>query len=254
MERIKHKILVIGGKGGVGKSTVAVNLAYALSVSSKVGLLDTDIHGPNIAKMLGIGDGRMSEEGGRLKPVERLGMLVASTAFLLPETDTPVIWRGPLKGKLIGHFLSDVDWGPLDYLIVDLPPGTGDEALSAAQLIPEIDGVVVVTTPQEVSLMDSRKAINFAKQMGIPVIGVVENMSGYVCPGCGERMDIFKRGGGEQAAAELGMEFLGRIPIIPGIVESCDSGIPFLREHGKTLQADPLNGIVEKIKQCVERR
>jgi len=253
MQRIKYKIMVMSGKGGVGKSTVATNLSIALQLRGNAcGLLDVDIHGPNIPKMLGIEGGHLSSMGGSIFPVQATSNLkVVSMAFLLRDRDTPVIWRGPVKMGVIDQFLGDVIWGDLDYLCIDLPPGTGDEPLSIAQRIPEVTGVVVVTTPQEVALLDSRKAVNFAKQLNLPVIGIIENMSGLNCPHCGEMIDLFKVGGGERAAKELDIPFLGRIPINPEIVRSGDAGKPFLLENPDSDSAKVFQTIVEKIETFV---
>jgi ATP-binding protein involved in chromosome partitioning len=196
LSKIKHKIAVISGKGGVGKSTVTANLAMAFAMQGhrdKVGVLDADIHGPCIPKMLGLkGQTLIGGPGGMLFPVTgKLGIKVVSMDFLLPNDEAPVIWRGPLKMKIIQQFLSDVTWGDLDYLLVDLPPGTGDEPLSVIQLIPDMDGVIIVTMPSEVSEAVVKKSVSFAKQVGIPVIGIIENMSGFVCPECGAKIDVF---------------------------------------------------------------
>lgn len=249
---IKHKIVIISGKGGVGKSTVAANLAYSFAQKAevRVGLLDVDIHGPNIPKMLGLEERRLNMVGERIQPVSLLpNLLVVSMAFLLPDADSPVIWRGPLKMKAIRQFLEDTDWGRLDYLVIDLPPGTGDEPLSIGQLIRGIDGAIVVTTPQEVSLLDSRKAVNFARKLGMPIMGILENMSGLLCPHCGKRIDLFKVGGGERAALELGVPFLGRIPIEPKIVESGDSGQPFVECFQ---ESEAAKVFAEMVKRCEE--
>lgn len=228
MSHVKHKFLVLSGKGGVGKSTVASNLAITLAVQGyNVGLMDADIHGPNIPIMLGIENERpyTTEQG--LIPINALHNLkVMSIAFLLKSKDDAVIWRGPLKHQVIGQFLGDVYWGDLDYLLVDLPPGTGDEALSVANLIKGVDGAIIVTTPQDVALLDSRKAITFARQLKLPLIGIVENMSGFTCPHCHQSIDLFKKGGGEKAAREMLVPFLGSIPIEPEIVNRGDSGLP----------------------------
>ena len=247
--RIKHKFLVLGGKGGVGKTTVAVNLAMGLAMKGyEVGLLDVDIHGPNVAKMLGIEGQPLSQSEGKMLPIVAAPHLkVISMAPLLPNPDHPVIWRGPLKMGVIRQFLSEVQWGPLDYLIVDSPPGTGDEPLSVAQLIPEADGAIIVTTPQDVALLDSRKCVNFVRQMNIPVTGIIENMSGFSCPHCGQKIDIFKIGGGEKAATEMGVLFLGRIPLDPKIVELGDTGEPFIFKEEGTPAALGLGKIVERI-------
>ncbi|HDN85285.1 MAG TPA: ATP-binding protein [Candidatus Aerophobetes bacterium] len=256
MKKITYKLMVISGKGGVGKSTIAVNLAFNLVLQNKkVGLLDVDIHGPSIAKMVGIEGKRMG-----VLPDETIepifvppGLRVVTIASLLENSDTPVIWRGPLKMKLISQFLGDVDWSELDYLIIDSPPGTGDEPLSVAQLIPNLTGAIVVTTPQEVALLDSRKAVNFAKNLNLPVIGIIENMSGLVCPYCGKEIKLFKSGGGEKAARELGVPFLGRIPIDPAIVESTDSGKPFVIADKKGPNWEPMKRVVSNILKQINR-
>ncbi len=253
LSRIKHRIMVMSGKGGVGKSTVAADLAWALAQRGyKVGLLDADIHGPNIPLMLGV-EGRrlaMSPEG--IEPLEvRPGLRVISMSFLLHDSDTPVIWRGPLKMGALRQFLSEVNWGDLDFLLVDLPPGTGDEPLSIAQLIREMDGSIIVTTPQDVALLDSRKSVNFSKKLNVPVLGVVENMSGLVCPHCGEVIELFKMGGGERAARELGVPFLGRIPLDPRVVELGDEGKPLVEAAPDSLAARAFQSIVEGILEKV---
>jgi len=225
---IRHKILVLSGKGGVGKSTVAVNVAAALVLAGKrVGLLDVDIHGPSVPKMLGLEGTPMHAEDGKMLPVEIGSLRVMSIGFLLRKQDDAVIWRGPMKMGVIKQFLKDVLWGELDYLIVDAPPGTGDEPLSMCQFMPDADGAIVVTTPQDVALAAVRKSITFCRQLNMPVLGVIENMSGFACPHCGKRTDVFKAGGGEKMATEMGVPFLGRIPIDPAIGEACDSGRPF---------------------------
>jgi Mrp family chromosome partitioning ATPase len=230
MSRIKHKIIVMSGKGGVGKTSVSVNLSYALALTGReVGLVDIDLHGPNIAKMLGVeGQGFTGSDNG-IEPVRVLPNLkAASISFATANPDMPIIWRGPLKMSAIRQFLEEINWGELDYLIIDSPPGTGDEPLSACQLIPEVSGAVIVTTPQDVSILDARKSVFFARQLKIPVIGIIENMSGFVCPHCGKETPIFKKGGGEKAAKDLGVPFLGRIPFEPELVEMADRGVPFV--------------------------
>jgi ATP-binding protein involved in chromosome partitioning len=228
---VRHVVLVLSGKGGVGKSTVAANLALAFSNHGyQTGLLDLDIHGPDIPKMLGIEEAHLTSfDKQHIEPVHVTGTLgVISMAFLLPEKDTPVIWRGPMKMGAIRQFLGDVHWGDLDYLVVDLPPGTGDEALSIAQLAPNIAGVVVVTTPQEVAILDISKAVRFVQKIDLRVIGIVENMSGLVCPHCGKDIDLFGSGGGERAAKDLGVPFLGSIPLDPEMRKAADEGRPFI--------------------------
>lgn len=246
--RIKHKIVVMSGKGGVGKSTVAVNLAMALCLAGKrVGLLDVDIHGPSIPTMLGL-EGQTvggNEEG--LCPVDVGGMKVMSLGFLLHNPDDAIIWRGPMKMGVIRQFLQDVAWGDLDYLIVDSPPGTGDEPLSLCQLIGDLDGAVVVTTPQKVAAVDVRKSINFCHQLHVPVVGIVENMSGFACPKCGEITSILRSGGGKLMAADMGVPFLGSIPMDPKIAESGDTGLPFVKYYSESPTAVIMNDIIKPI-------
>lgn len=250
LSRIRRKLMVISGKGGVGKTTVAVNLAAALAEDGfTVGLLDADIHGPNTALMLGREGGQI-EPGrpGEIKPVEVSPRLkVLSMAFLLGDPGQAVIWRGPLKMGVIKQFLSDFQWGDLDFLVVDLPPGTGDEPLSVAQLIPDLEGAIIVTTPQKVALLDGRKCVDFTRQIKVPVVGLVENMSGFSCPHCGKAIEIFKSGGGEAAARELGIPFLGRIPLDPRMVTSGDEGKPFVNRHPDAEAARALRTIIRKI-------
>lgn len=231
LEQIKHQILVLSGKGGVGKSTVAANLAVSLVLAGKrVGLLDIDIHGPSIPKILNLEAKRAQSVGHQIMPIEVMqNFKVMSIGFLLPRKDDAVIWRGPMKYQMIKQFIKDVEWGSLDFLIVDSPPGTGDEPLSVIQLLGKADGAIIVTTPQEVALADARKGINFCRNLGLPVLGVLENMSGFVCPKCGERTDIFKSGGGEDMAIRMAVPFLGKIPIDPAVVQACDLGVPFVR-------------------------
>src|SRR2546426_4205758 len=249
MRNIKHKLVVMSGKGGVGKSTVPANPAVALATDSRVGLLDADVTGPDIPKLRGVeGAHIISGDQGIEPAVGPNGVKVISMAQLLVGRDTPVIWRGPLKIKAIKQMMIDVNWGDLDFMIIDLPPGTSDEPLSIAQEIPDADGAVVITTPQEVSLLDVRKSIAFAQAVRLPIIGVVENMSGLVCPHCGKTIDVFKRGGGEAAAQELGLPFLGRIPLDPRIVIGGDAGKPFVLEHPDSPAAKAFRRIVENIR------
>ena len=239
----------MSGKGGVGKTTVSVGLALTLACEGfRVGLLDADIHGPNVPKMLGIEDVKptCSQEG--IEPVKVGNLKVISMAFLLKSKDDPIIWRGPLKSVAIRQFLSDVNWGELDYLVVDLPPGTGDEPLSIAQFIENVDGSIIVTTPQEVALLDSRKAVRFSQTLKIPVIGIIENMSGFICPICKSKVDIFSFGGGEKAAKELKVPFLGRVPIDPEIVKASDNGELKEKFFPDSSIAKIFRSIIEKIK------
>jgi ATP-binding protein involved in chromosome partitioning len=247
----------MSGKGGVGKSTVAVNLAVSLAEKKfRTGLLDIDIHGPSVPKLLGMELGQVTGgRDGKMSPVPFNEYLkVISIGFLLQDPDTAVIWRGPMKYTVIKQFLADVEWGDLDYLIVDSPPGTGDEPLSICQLIDNADGAVVVTTPQDVALLDVRKSINFCKQLNMPVIGVIENMSGFTCPHCGKETNIFKNGGGKKMAEDMSVPYLGEIPIDGSIVASGDSGNPFHvnGEAVKTLAHKSFSSIVDTILQGVK--
>ncbi len=248
MRLIRHKVIVLSGKGGVGKSTVAVNLAVALALAGKrVGLLDVDIHGPSIPKLLRLDDTKVQVEDGAILPVEQAGLKVMSIGFLLHTRDDAVIWRGPMKMGVIRQFLQDVKWGELDYLIIDSPPGTGDEPLSVCQLVKNADGAVIVTTPQDVATTDVRRSITFCRQLNLPVLGVVENMSGFKCPKCGTVTDIFKTGGGEQMASEMKVPFLGRIPIDPAVGQACDDGKPFVDHYSRTETAQAFERIIAPI-------
>ena len=258
MAKIKHKIAIISGKGGVGKSTVTVNLAMAFVTHgyvNSVGILDADITGPCIPKILGI-KGQKLQAGplGVFPATGPLGMKVVSMDFLLPSDETPVIWRGPLKMKAIQQFLSDITWGKLDFLFIDLPPGTGDEPLSVMQLLPDMDGVVIVTIPSEVSQIVVKKAVTFARRLNVPVIGIVENMSGFTCPKCGEHVDIFGAGGGKKIAEDLVIPFLGKIPIDPEICSDSDKGSPFTIEHPHSPASEAFREIVKKVEGFLKRR
>jgi Mrp family chromosome partitioning ATPase len=245
---IGHKILVLSGKGGVGKSTVATQLAMSLASAKKtVGLLDVDIHGPSVPALLGVSKKSVATCGEYIQPVVCRGLTVMSIGFLLPEDTSPVIWRGPMKMNVIKQFLRDVDWGPLDYLLIDCPPGTGDEPLSVAQLIEDATGAIVVTTPQELSLLDVRKSITFCRQLKLPVLGVVENMSGFVCPHCSRTSDIFRQGGGERMARQMGVPFLARIPIDPELVLAGDEGKALTHEHSDSLTAQVFDQIARAV-------
>ena len=242
MQRIRHKFLVLSGKGGVGKSTVAVNLAAALAMNgARVGLLDVDLHGPSVPKLLHLEDARpvVSSEG-MMPIVRRIGdgtILVMSAAVLLPNRDAAVIWRGPRKYAMIRQFLNDIAWGDLDALVVDAPPGTGDEPLAVAELVDAADGAVIVTTPQDLAVQDVRRCIHFCRQLHLPILGIVENMSGFTCPDCGKVVRIFGGDGGRKLAEEAGVPFLGEVPIDPTVVTDGDRGTPIVDAHPESLAA-----------------
>jgi Mrp family chromosome partitioning ATPase len=252
---IRHTIMVMSGKGGVGKSTVAANLAAGLArLGHAVGVLDGDMHGPDIPKILGIEDCSLKgDEEGYMIPVDVYKNLRAvSVGNLLENKDQPIIWRGPVKHSVMKHFINDVKWGELDFLIVDLPPGTGDEPLSIAQLIRQAHAdqspwAVIVTTPQDVALLDSRKSVEFAKALNLNMLGIIENMSTFSCPHCGHAIDLFKAGGGEHAAHDLDVPFLGAIPIDPAVVRDTDSGRPFMLYNMSCTAGMAFQRIVEKI-------
>jgi ATP-binding protein involved in chromosome partitioning len=223
---VKNVIAIGAGKGGVGKTTVAVNLAIALAkCGGRVGLIDADIYGPNVPIMLGVKT-QLTTDGEKIVPAEKFGLQVISMGFLTSD-DAPIIWRGPMLHGALQQFFREVRWRDLDYMVVDLPPGTGDVALSLSQTIP-VAGSVVVTTPQQVSLADSRRAVAMYKKLNIPPLGLIENMSHFVCPECQHEADIFGHGGGEKMATELGIPFLGRIPIYQPIREGSDAGVPLM--------------------------
>tara|TARA_B100000579_G_scaffold437643_1_gene467940 strand:- start:4443 stop:5477 length:1035 start_codon:yes stop_codon:yes gene_type:complete len=287
-EGVRHKFMVLSGKGGVGKSTVATGLALALArMGLKVGLLDIDITGPNVPKMLGIEGTQLHVEDGQIYPaVGPHGVKVISMAFLLEDPDKPVIWRGPIKLGAIQQFIGDVAWGELDHLIIDFPPGTSDEPLTVTQSLPDMDGVVIVTTPQDVALLDSRKSINFAKTINLPVLGVVENMRGYSLSGTasdsdgkplgkisidvsgpsgqvieavtsddGEwtvNLDLFKSGGGEAAAKEMDVPFLGSLPFDPGFVRGGDDGVHRIVSEPDGVAAAAFETIVARLIDTLE--
>lgn len=250
--RIKNKILVMSGKGGVGKSTVAVNLALCLAKKGhKVGLMDVDLHGPDVCRMLDLKGSLIAPENpdDLIPPLAYSDNLkVVSLEYMMKNRDDAIIWRGPLKIQAIRQFVADMDWGELDYLIVDAPPGTGDEPLSVAQTIPGVQAVVV-TTPQAVALADVRKSINFCKAVEMPIVGVVENMSGFVCPHCGETVDIFSKGGGEQTARDFELPFLGAVPMDPRVVIAGDSGTPYLSTDADSIAIKAFDTVVCAVEQ-----
>lgn len=257
MEKIKHKIVIISGKGGVGKTTVAVNLAMSLaSIGLRVGILDVDITGPNVLKMLGIAPElkpRVDAEAKRFYPVNGpLNMKVMSMAFLIENSDSPVIWRGPMKMSAVRQFLGEAIWGDLDYLICDLPPGTSDETLDILQLIPE-ENIIVVSTPQEVALMDARKTIKMAQIMERKILGIIENMSGFKCPHCGKYIDLYPPGGVEKAAEDFNISLLGKIPFELEIGIQGDKGLPFVIKNANNDSAKGFKEIVNKIQMMLEK-
>lgn len=256
--KIRHKIAVISGKGGVGKSTVSANIAAAFAThghTNCVGILDADIHGPSIPKILGLMGQRLQTGPQGIFPVlGPLAIKVVSMDFLLPDVETPAIWRGPLKMTAIRQFLSDIVWGELDVLVIDLPPGTGDEPLSIAQLLPEMDGVVIVTIPSEVSQTVVKKAVTFARRVGMPIIGIIENMSGFVCPHCGTKTDIFQSGGGQRVSEEMNIPFLGSIPIDPKVSEDSDKGLPFIVANADSPASKAFKEITQKIGEFLRNR
>lgn len=252
MGKIKHKIAIISGKGGVGKSTVTVNLAAAFALQGKhVGVLDADIHGPSVPRLLGLEGKQVKASPVGAFPIEGpLGMKIMSIDFFLNEA-SPTIWRGPLKMRAIKQFLTEVVWGELDYLFIDLPPGTGDEPLSVAQLLPDMDGVVIVTMPSQLSSSIVKKAVTFAEHLKMQTIGVVENMSGFVCPHCGKKTEIFGSGGGERMAQQVGVPFLGSIPIDPEVGVDTDKGTPFVLAHKNSAASKAFMQIVAKVQEYI---
>lgn len=252
--RIQKKIVVFSGKGGVGKSTVAVNLATALALNGlHVGLLDVDIHGPSVPTMLGLENETLKGGPDGLFPVEIGGLKVISLGFLLQNPDDAIIWRGPMKMGAIKQFLTDVHWGDLDYLVVDAPPGTGDEPLSLCQLIQPLDGAIIVTTPQKVAAVDVRKSINFCKRLDVPVLGVIENMSGFACPKCGEITQILLSGGGKKIATDMEVPYLGAIPMDPAIAQSGDAGKVFVYHFSETATGKIMQEIINQITDDLDK-
>lgn len=248
---VKHIIAVSSGKGGVGKSTVTVNLSVALKqLGYAVGLMDADIYGPNIPMMIGVSKEPV-KEGEKILPAEGQGVKVISMGFFVPE-DTPVVWRGPMVHSAIQQFFRDVVWGELDYLLIDLPPGTGDVPLTLSQLVP-LTGAITVTTPQEVALQDVRKGMMMFKKVNVPLLGVIENMSYFVCGHCGERTEIFSTGGGERAAQKFAIPFLGRIPIDPSIREGGDMGTPIVSNNPTSPQAGAFLQIAQTLVSNIEQ-
>ncbi|MDC7219195.1 MAG: Mrp/NBP35 family ATP-binding protein [Spirochaetales bacterium] len=249
LNNIKNKVMVMSGKGGVGKSSVSANLATSLAAQGlKVGLLDIDFHGPSIPRMFSVQHKRAEGTSDQnILPIESNGVKLMSVGFLVPDDRAAVVWRGPMKMGVLEQLLKDVEWGELDYLIIDFPPGTGDEALSACQLIDDAQGAIIVTTPQEVSLSDCRRSINFCHKLNLPVLGVIENMSGFVCPECGTRTDIFSTGGGKKMADTEKVPFLGEVPLDPAVMLACERGESYIQAHPDSVTAGVFRTIVERL-------
>jgi ATP-binding protein involved in chromosome partitioning len=249
MENVKHKLLVLSGKGGVGKSSIAVNLAVWLSMQAKnVGLLDIDIHGPSVPKLLNLEHMNVQAVGDKMMPVVYSDTLkIMSVGFLLRSRADALIWRGPMKHNVIKQFVTDVFWDDLDYLVVDCPPGTGDEPLSIAQLLGRIDGAVIVTTPQQLAVVDVKKCITFCRQLNLPILGVIENMSGLVCPHCNQHIEVFTGNGGEDMARDFNVPLLGKVPIDPALSHACDIGRPFVDTAYQNLTAEAIRSAFEPL-------
>lgn len=248
LQKIKNKFLVMSGKGGVGKTSVSVNMAMALAAKGfQVGLMDVDIHGPDVPRMLGL-EGMLDLNGNRkLIPIQYSDKLAAvSLESLIPNKDDAIIWRGPMKHNIIRQFVADVEWGDLDFLIIDSPPGTGDEPLTVAQTISDAKAIIV-TTPQEIALADVRKSINFCKTVGMEIFGIVENMSGFTCPHCGDTIDLFGAGGGEKTAHAFGVPFLGKIPFDPNVVNCGDTGNSYQEAYPESLVTAAFSAVAEKM-------
>ncbi len=256
LKRIKHKIIVMSGKGGVGKTTVATNLAAALAATgAKVGIMDVDLTNPNVPHMLNVADKQpKGRPDGRITPVPAgENLVVMSTEFFLQDRDTPIIWRGPIKMNMIKQILGNVDWGELDYLFIDLPPGTSDEPLSIAQMLKDADGVILVTTPQGVSVADVKKSVMFCRHLGLKILGVVENMGAFACPHCSEVTAIFPGRGADAIEEALQVPCLARIPLEPGVPESAEKGEPFVwRTDATSPAAIAFRDLVAKVRAAVE--
>ncbi len=255
LDKIKYKLFVMSGKGGVGKSTVAVNLALVLSrrTTGTVGLLDIDLHGPSIPRMLGLTVNAQVDADRNISPVSYSPKLeVMSIESIVRDKEAAIVWRGPLKLNMVRQFISDVEWGELEYLVIDSPPGTGDEPLTVAQTVGGAQAIVV-TTPQEIALADVRKSINFCKQVNLNILGVVENMSGFACPHCGDRIDLFPAGGGEKMASAMGVPFLGKIPIDPEVVKSGDQGNPYMLKDRDSDAGRAYTAIADRIVEQMQK-
>ena len=255
MDSIGAKILVMSNKGGVGKSSVTTNLAACLKLKGyRVGIADIDIHGPNIPKMFGCEKGRFKQDpGGGMAPVQAHNIALASMGFLIDDPDLAIVWRDAYKYEFINQLLGGVNWGALDFLLVDLPPGTGNESITTMDFIGDVTGAVIVTTPQDVALLDSRKSVTFVKDSEFQVIVIVENMSGWTCEHCGQLSSLFKTGGGERAAKDLGVPFLGRIPMDPELMASCDLGLPYVLSAGDSPTAKAFQDVADKVENFAKQ-
>ena len=249
MERIEHKVLIMSNKGGVGKSTCTTNIAVSLALKGwHVGICDMDIHGPNIPKMVGAEGQKLKvSTSGGIIPFQAYNLKIASMSFLLQNSDDPIIWRDAYKYEFINQLLGGVDWQDLNFLLIDLPPGTGNESVTTIDLLGTVSGAVIVTTPQEVALLDSRKSVTFCKDSEVPIIGIVENMSGLECPHCHSQIDVFRKGGGEASALDMGVPFLGRIPLDPDVVTQSDAGEPFALFNSDTPTAEAYHQIANQV-------
>ena len=256
MERIDYKVLVMSNKGGVGKSTMTTNLAVSLALKGyEVGICDMDIHGPNIPKMVGAEGQKLKvSTGGGIIPYQVYNLKIASMSFLLQNSDDPIIWRDAYKYEFINQLLGGVEWQDLNFLLVDLPPGTGNESVTTIDLIGDVSGCVIVSTPQEVALLDSRKSVTFAKDSEIPIIGIVENMSGLDCPHCHQSIEVFRKGGGEASAKDMGVPFLGRVPLDPEMVTQSDFGEPYALFHSDLPTAEAIHNIANKVEEFCKRK
>lgn len=252
LDRVKHKFIIMSGKGGVGKTSTAVNLSLTLaSMGHRVGIMDVDLHGPDVPRMLGLSGMLDMGTNQKLNPMRYSKNLSAvSIESLTPTKDEAIIWRGPVKYSAIQQFIGDVAWGDLDFLLIDAPPGTGDEPLTVAQTIPDAKAIIV-TTPQEVSLADVRKSINFCKTVKMEIYGLIENMSGFVCPHCQAAIDLFGSGGGEKTAAATGISFLGKIPFDQKMVECGDAGVSYQQQHKDSPVADAFRTVAQKMSQML---
>ncbi|MCP9451235.1 MAG: Mrp/NBP35 family ATP-binding protein [Nitrospira sp.] len=249
MERIEHKVLIMSNKGGVGKSTCTTNIAVSLALKGwHVGICDMDIHGPNIPKMVGAEGQRLKiSTAGGIIPFQAYNLKIASMSFLLQSSDDPIVWRDAYKYEFINQLLGGVEWQDLNFLLIDLPPGTGNESVTTIDLLGQVSGAVIVTTPQEVALLDARKSVTFCKDSGVPIIGIVENMSGMECPHCHRQITVFRQGGGEASALDMGVPFLGRIPLDPDVVTQSDAGEPFALFHSDTATAEAYHRIADQV-------